>query len=147
MRSKIAICIARLRDRIDLEVRALHNRTPVRMEEAKKGIVDSYRSADEVPEMQPYEKYADLIADPAVDLVMVNTPQYAHRDPTIAALRSGKKVYLDKPLAHTLEDALAIYREQDRSGNQVIMSFTAVLRVPGSRPGSSSSRGSSVLYG
>ncbi len=127
---ELALCIARLRDRIDLEVRALHNRTPVRMEEAKKGIADSYRSAAEVPEMKLYEKYEDLIADPAVDLVMVNTPQYAHKDPTIAALRSGKKVYLDKPLAHTLEDALAIYREQDKSGNQVIMSFTRRFENP-----------------
>ncbi len=36
---------------------------------------------------------------------MVTTPQCFHKDPVIYAMEKGKKVYCDKPLAHTLEDA------------------------------------------
>ena len=77
---------------------------------------------------------------------MVNTPQYVHRDPAVKALRAGKRVYVDKPLAHTLEDALAIYREQSRTNNTVIVSFTRRFEAPGSRPTSSSSRASSAPF-
>lgn len=127
---ELAVCMARLRDKIDLEVRALNNRTPVRMEEARKAIAKVYGEHGSVPEMSLYGSYEELIADPEVALVMVNTPQYAHRDPAVKALRAGKRVYVDKPLAHTLEDALAIYREQSRSGSEVIVSFTRRFETP-----------------
>ena len=127
---ELAVCMARLRDEIDLEVRALNNRTPVRMQEARNRIEELYASGGTVPAIRLYEGYEELIADPQIGLVMVNTPQYAHRDPAVKALQAGKRVYVDKPLAHTLEDALAIYREQSRTGNEVIVSFTRRFEGP-----------------
>jgi predicted dehydrogenase len=127
---ELAVCMARLRGQIDLEVRALNNRTPVRMEEARKAISKAYGEHGTVPEMSLHGSYDGLISDPSVGLVMVNTPQYAHRDPAVKALRAGKRVYVDKPLAHTLEDALAIYREQSKTNNAVIVSFTRRFEAP-----------------
>lgn len=49
--------------------------------------------------------YEDLLADPAVEGVIVTTPNDTHRDVIIQALEAGKAVYTDKPIAHTLEDA------------------------------------------
>jgi len=51
------------------------------------------------------ESYEELLADPAVEGVIVTTPNDTHKDVIIQALEAGKAVYTDKPIAHTLEDA------------------------------------------
>ena len=73
---------------------------------------------------------AQVIQSPDVDLVMVTTPQCSHRDPAIAALESGKKVYCDKPIAHTLKDAVAIFETEKRTGNEMILGFTRRYETP-----------------
>jgi predicted dehydrogenase len=72
----------------------------------------------------------ELIQDPDVDLVMVTTPQSAHRVPVVGALESGKRVYCDKPIAHTLEDAVAIIEAERRTGNEMILGFTRRYEAP-----------------
>ena len=52
--------------------------------------------------------YEELLADEAVEGVVVTTPNDTHKDVVVQALRAGKAVYTDKPVAHTLEDANAI---------------------------------------
>jgi predicted dehydrogenase len=71
-----------------------------------------------------------VIQNDRVDLVMVTTPQCAHRDPAISALESGKKVYCDKPIAHTLDDAIAILDAEKRTGNAMILGFTRRYEAP-----------------
>lgn len=46
-----------------------------------------------------YERATDLLADPAVSLVSICTPTDTHVDLAIAALRAGKHVLLEKPVA------------------------------------------------
>ncbi len=48
------------------------------------------------------------VADPAVDLVDVTTPNNKHREFVLAALAAGKHVACEKPLAATLDDARAM---------------------------------------
>jgi myo-inositol 2-dehydrogenase / D-chiro-inositol 1-dehydrogenase len=55
-----------------------------------------------------YERWEDLLAEEALDAVFICTPPLAHRGPTIAALERGLHVYLEKPIARTLDDAGAI---------------------------------------
>jgi predicted dehydrogenase len=52
-----------------------------------------------------YADAADLLADPAVQLVSICTPTDTHVDLTIAALRAGKHVLVEKPLALGSADA------------------------------------------
>jgi predicted dehydrogenase len=52
--------------------------------------------------------YEELLADPELDGVVITTPNDTHRDVVVQALEAGKGVYVDKPIAHTLEDAMAI---------------------------------------
>lgn len=52
---------------------------------------------------------AALEAD--VDIVIISTPNYLHREHAVTALRRGKHVFLQKPIASTLEDGIAILRE------------------------------------
>lgn len=50
----------------------------------------------------------ELLADPDVELVVNLTPPTAHAKVSIAAIRAGKHVFSEKPLATTMEDAAAI---------------------------------------
>src|SRR5262245_42107483 len=48
---------------------------------------------------------ADVCAIPSIDLVVIATPNDTHVSLAAAALRAGRHVLVDKPLAPTLEDA------------------------------------------
>ncbi len=54
---------------------------------------------------QAYEQYSALLADPAVELVVVSLPNFLHADASIAALAAGKHVVCEKPMATSLADA------------------------------------------
>jgi predicted dehydrogenase len=59
--------------------------------------------------------YRDLLADKSVDAVYIMTPEHLHHDMTIAALRAGKHVYIEKPLAHTIEEGWDIVKEWEKA--------------------------------
>jgi predicted dehydrogenase len=122
---ELGTCIIDLYGTTKLEIRALCNRTRVRMEEAKASFLSRYSDQHGVsPSMALYEKYDDLIGDPDVDLVLVVTPTYAHEEPAVKAVRAGKKVFLDKPIAQNLEGALKIRKAEQESNNPLVMGFT-----------------------
>ena len=56
-------------------------------------------------DLRGYPDNEALLRDESIDIVVNLTPIPAHRDVTMAALRSGKHVYSEKPLATTLADA------------------------------------------
>ena len=61
-------------------------------------------------------RYADLASacsDPEVDALMICTPNYTHADVLKVAMRSGKPIFLEKPMATTLVDADAIVKAND----------------------------------
>src|SRR5262245_23651196 len=49
--------------------------------------------------------YRDLLARDDIHLIHICTPNDAHRDAVLAALRAGKHVYCDKPLALNVAEA------------------------------------------
>jgi predicted dehydrogenase/threonine dehydrogenase-like Zn-dependent dehydrogenase len=48
--------------------------------------------------------YAELLSDPAVNLVMICTRHNLHASMTLDALKSGKNVFVEKPLAMTSQE-------------------------------------------
>ena len=61
-------------------------------------------------------RYADLASaciDPEVDALMICTPKHTHADVLKVAMRSGKPIFLEKPMATTLVDADAIVKAND----------------------------------
>ncbi len=50
----------------------------------------------------------DAVCAPNIDAVLIATPDYAHVLPTITAMKANKHVYIEKPLATTLEDCQTI---------------------------------------
>ncbi|MGJ3265449.1 MAG: Gfo/Idh/MocA family protein [Salinarimonas sp.] len=60
--------------------------------------------------------WRDLVADPAVDLVAITTPNKLHREMALAALAAGKHVYCEKPLGLTLAEAEEMAAAAARAG-------------------------------
>ncbi|HWL52692.1 MAG TPA: Gfo/Idh/MocA family oxidoreductase [Chthoniobacteraceae bacterium] len=52
----------------------------------------------------------DLLADPQVRLVFITSSNHTHKELAIAALRAGKAVLCEKPIATTLEDSREVVR-------------------------------------
>lgn len=50
-----------------------------------------------------YRCAADLLADPAVEAVVIATPHDRHEEAAVAAARAGKAILLEKPMAPTLD--------------------------------------------
>ena len=55
-----------------------------------------------------YASYGEMLADPAIDVVCICTPSGFHADNAIEALKHGKYVVLEKPMALTSEDAARV---------------------------------------
>jgi predicted dehydrogenase len=67
-----------------------------------------------------YGSEHDLFSDPSIDAVVIATPSDSHRELTERALRRGKHVFVEKPLAGTIEDALAIVEATEWHPRQVV---------------------------
>ena len=59
--------------------------------------------------------YRELLADKSIDAVYIMTPEHLHHDMAIAALKAGKNVYIEKPLAHTIEEGFDIVKAWEQS--------------------------------
>ncbi|GAA3989790.1 Gfo/Idh/MocA family protein [Hymenobacter antarcticus] len=69
------------------------------------------------PTIRSYPAVEQLLADPTLELVVVNTPNDTHFDLACRALRAGKHVLLEKPVATSvaqLEELLALARQMGR---------------------------------
>ncbi len=64
-----------------------------------------------------------VLGDPGVDAVIVATPPWVTPHMTARALRAGKDVLAEKPLALTLEEALSVQRAERESGQLVQVGF------------------------
>ena len=54
------------------------------------------------------KSYPELLADKAIDAVLIASPDHQHVPMTVAALKAGKDVYVEKPLTHTAEEGAAV---------------------------------------
>ena len=116
---------------LDLSITALCDVSEHRMRVGADAINEAAVRAGNAPFTPTFYKDAlDLIDDDNVDLVAITTPTSLHRESAVPALESGKKVYLDKPMAHTVEDAVAIREAEVRANNPLIMGFTRRYERP-----------------
>jgi predicted dehydrogenase len=93
---------ARLGDRV--RVKAVAGRSPERAARVAESVGASVAGVDEV------------LADPEIDAVDICLPTPVHREVAEAAFAAGKHVFLEKPLALTVEDGEAIVAAAERSG-------------------------------
>jgi len=56
----------------------------------------------------PYAFHQELLARKDIDAVMIATPDHWHAPITLAALNSGRDVYCEKPMTHTVEEGIEV---------------------------------------
>ena len=87
------------------ELYALCTRTKSRLDEvaAKFGVQHSYTD------------YHELLANPEVEAVSITTMWDQHTAPALTSIQAGKHVFLEKPMASTMEDCAVILRTANAS--------------------------------
>jgi predicted dehydrogenase len=91
-----------------------------------------------------YDSVELLLADPAVDVVHIATPNATHRELALAAIRAGKHVVCEKPLATSVADAAELVAAAATAGVVATVPFAyrfhpmvreARARLAGGGPG------------
>jgi predicted dehydrogenase len=79
------------------------------------GVAGNIKKSDDIdlgPNVKVFRKLEDVLADPEVELVDLCTPTPLHPEQAIAALKAGKFVLCEKPLARTSAAAREILKAE-----------------------------------
>lgn len=76
-------------------------------------LADTYqamlrRAKEAAPGAESFTDYTKILENKEIQAVVVATPSHQHKDVVVAALKAGKHVFCEAPLAHSIEDARAI---------------------------------------
>src|SRR3982074_3061057 len=96
----------------DVEIAAVCNSSYESSEEFRK---------DYAPEAAPYSNWAELVADPDIDIIWIGTPPYLHSTVAISALEAGKHVFTQARMAINLPEALEMEAAAHRNPHLVTM--------------------------
>ena len=100
----------------DAQVTAVADRRPERLAQVQRRY----------PGVRVMTEAADLIADPAVDAVVVATPVALHFELASAALHAGKHVLVEKPMASSSDQASRLIDEAQRRRLVLMVDHTFV---------------------
>ncbi len=78
------------------------------------------QAQQDYPNLISYNSIDELLDDPVIDLVVVNTPNYLHFQHTKAALLKGKNVLVEKPFAANPQQVKEIFELSDKQGKEVL---------------------------
>jgi len=109
-RSGWDIHVASLRDRSDFKIAAVADPDPARRDQAAAELG-----------CRTHESLAQLIEDRRIDLVILATPSHQHAPDSLAALRSGKHVVVEKPMAMTTAEAESMLEESRKAGRRLFV--------------------------
>lgn len=68
--------------------------------------------------------WRSLARDPAVDIVVIATPNHLHREMALAAIAAGKHVHCEKPLALTAAEAGEMTAAAEAAGVRTVVGYT-----------------------
>jgi predicted dehydrogenase len=76
-------------------------------------ICDTYepyvgKGKEIAPNAATFADYRKLLESAEVEAVVIATPSHLHKEISLAAIQAGKHVYLEAPIAHTVEEAKII---------------------------------------
>src|SRR5690606_19461531 len=66
-----------------------------------------------------YKDYRELLNDRDVDAVVIGTPDHWHCRMMVDAVNAGKHVYVEKPIANSIEECRIMVEAQERTGKVV----------------------------
>jgi len=76
------------------------------------------------PEVVTTRDVRDLLQNPLIEAIAVATPVRTHYDLALAALKAGKHVLVEKPLAETSDQVMRLMDEADRRGLTLMVDHT-----------------------
>lgn len=65
----------------------------------------------------------EIANDSSIQVVSIATPDFAHREPSLLMIEAGKHLIVEKPLATTVDDAVAITRAAKERGIRFMTDF------------------------
>ena len=89
---------------------------------------------EKFPDADIFTDYRDLLKVKDIDAVFISTPDYLHEEMAIDALKAGKAVYLEKPMAITIEGCDRILRTAYETGSKLFIGhnmrhFPVILKM------------------
>jgi len=82
------------------------------------------------PGITPTTKFDDLLADDRIEAIVIATPVSTHHPLASAALRAGKHVFVEKPLAASSAEALDLIRLAEENQRVLMPGHTFLYSPP-----------------
>ncbi len=90
----------------DVQFAGLSDVDALRLEKMRSKLVAGF--PEKTRGIKTFADYADLLADPGIDAVLIATPDHWHALIAIEAALAGKDIYLEKPCTLTIAEGLAL---------------------------------------
>jgi predicted dehydrogenase len=111
----------------DTQVLAVCDVDTTRRENAQKRVEAFYAAQPgRQAKCDAYNDFRELLARKDIDAVCIATPDHWHTIPMLAALRSGKDVYCEKPLTHNIHESIEVLKAVD--ANQRVLQTGSMQR-------------------
>ncbi|MCA9166857.1 MAG: Gfo/Idh/MocA family oxidoreductase [Planctomycetales bacterium] len=82
--------------------------------------------ADRVGADQSYQDYRKVLEIKDIDYVTIATPEHWHCQMILDAMDAGKAVYTEKPMTHTIPEALQVVNKQKETGRPLQVGVQAM---------------------
>jgi len=70
-----------------------------------------------------YASLEDMLDNPRVEIVALNTPPFLHAPQAVAAARAGRHIFAEKPLAMTLDEARQVLETVEQQGVRLTIDY------------------------
>ncbi len=76
---------------------------------------------NDYPEITSYDSLEEILKDPTLELLVINTPNNTHFELAKKALRAGKHVLIEKPATTTVAEARELFNLGRQTGKKVLI--------------------------
>ncbi|MDQ0194347.1 Gfo/Idh/MocA family protein [Paenibacillus wynnii] len=81
------------------------------------------QAAEQLGWSESMTEWRDLLAREDIDVIDINAPSDAHKEITLAAVKAGKHIFCEKPLALTLADSREMLQAAEEAGIAHMVGF------------------------
>lgn len=84
---------------------------------------------DQYEGVEVTNRFEDLLGNPSIDAIVISTPSHTHYKLAKAALLNGKHVYVEKPIATSIQETVELYKLADKE-DRILMVGHLLLYHP-----------------